>query len=78
MPVCSRSEAYFRSVVQSAGDAVVILDDDLQIKAGPRRFSSARWARPPPSSWAVRSWTRCTRTTSSRSPVHCRTATAPG
>jgi diguanylate cyclase (GGDEF)-like protein/PAS domain S-box-containing protein len=26
-----RSEAYFRSVVQSAGDAVVILDDDLRI-----------------------------------------------
>ena len=31
-----RSEAYFRSVVQSAGDAVVILDDDLRI----------RWASP--------------------------------
>jgi diguanylate cyclase (GGDEF)-like protein/PAS domain S-box-containing protein len=31
-----RSEAYFRSVVQSAGDAVVILDDDLHI----------RWASP--------------------------------
>jgi diguanylate cyclase (GGDEF)-like protein/PAS domain S-box-containing protein len=31
-----RSEAYFRSVVQSAGDAVVILDDDLSI----------RWASP--------------------------------
>ena len=26
-----RSEAYFRSVVESAGDAVVILDDDLRI-----------------------------------------------
>jgi diguanylate cyclase (GGDEF)-like protein/PAS domain S-box-containing protein len=26
-----RSEAYFRSLVQSAGDAVVILDDDLRI-----------------------------------------------
>jgi diguanylate cyclase (GGDEF)-like protein/PAS domain S-box-containing protein len=26
-----RSESYFRSVVQSAGDAVVILDDDLRI-----------------------------------------------
>ncbi len=26
-----RSEAYFRSVVQSAGDAVVILDDDLRV-----------------------------------------------
>ncbi|HLM03704.1 MAG TPA: EAL domain-containing protein [Blastococcus sp.] len=26
-----RSEAYFRSVVQSAGDAVVVLDDDLRI-----------------------------------------------
>ena len=31
-----RSEAYFRSVVHSAGDAVVILDDDLRI----------RWASP--------------------------------
>jgi len=31
-----RSEAYFRSVVQSAADAVVILDDDL----------SVRWASP--------------------------------
>ncbi len=31
-----RSESYFRSVVRSAGDAVVILDDDLRI----------RWASP--------------------------------
>ena len=63
-----RSEAYFRSLVQSAGDAVVILDDDLRITwaspaleraAGRRR---RRAGRPP----AARR--RCTPTTRPRWP----------
>jgi diguanylate cyclase (GGDEF)-like protein/PAS domain S-box-containing protein len=43
-----RSEAYFRSVVQSAGDAVVILDDELRISwASPALDRALGEAAPP-------------------------------
>ena len=65
-----RSEAYFRSVVQSAGDAVVILDDDLRVTWASPALDRALGDAAPTSS-AARSSTRSTPTTSPRSPPRC-------
>ena len=43
-----RSEAYFRSLVRSSGDAVVILDDDLRITLGVPGARPRAGRRPPP------------------------------
>ena len=59
-----RSEAYFRSVVQSAGDAVVILDDDLRVSWASPALERALGAAAPPRWSAGRSSRRCTPTTS--------------
>ena len=67
-----RSEAYFRSLVQSGGDAVVILDDDLRITwASPALERVARRRRRRRSS-AGRCSTPSTPTTPRRSPPCCR------
>ena len=66
-----RSEAYFRSLVRSSGDAVVILDDALRItwaSPGARTLPRVRGRR---GSSAVRCSRRCTPRTSPRSPARC-------